>query len=92
MTLKGIILAAALTASLPVEATARCYSRWFYPWPQNCHLTRSPLRVRNEAPFPPDRDIPLPSLTDADFSVGEADELARGRLLLRAVLEAPDAH
>ena len=34
-------------------------------------------------------DIPLPSLARADLDGGEADEAARGRLLLRATLEAP---
>jgi len=93
--MKAIALAAVLAAATPVEAAAcHHYSYWAYRAPQRCALTRSPLRVGHEAPFvaPPARDIPLPRLTDADFGGGEADDLARSRLLLRAVLEAPDAH
>src|SRR5215469_9830237 len=37
----------------------------------------------------PDPDIPLPSLARTDLDGGAADDLARGRLLLRAILEAP---
>jgi hypothetical protein len=37
-------------------------------------------------------DIPIPFLARADLDGGEADEATRGRLLLRAALEAPDGH
>ena len=36
--------------------------------------------------------LPLPSLARADLDGGEADEAARARLLLRAALEAANAH
>ena len=36
--------------------------------------------------------IRLPSLARADLDGGAADEPTRARLLLRAVLEAPNAH
>ena len=88
MTLKGVMLAAVLTASLPIDATARCYSVWKFPWPQRCDIPHARPMVR----MPPAREIPLPSLTDADFGAGGADDAARGRLLLRAFLEVPDAH
>jgi hypothetical protein len=67
MTVRGLALAAALLASMPVEAAAcHHYSRWYYPWPQRCAVVsrfipeklpkfgrapRSPLRVGHEAPF-----------------------------------------
>jgi len=91
--MRQIALAAVLLASAPVDAAARCYSRWFYPWPQRCrsnswvpgaHELTRPHRVATSDP-----EIPLPSLTSADFVGGEADEPARARLLLRAILEAP---
>jgi hypothetical protein len=37
----------------------------------------------------PDPEIPLPSLARADLDGGLADEPTRGRVLLRAALEAP---
>ena len=40
----------------------------------------------------PDYEIPLPSLARADFDGGEADEPTRARFLLRAALEAANAH
>ena len=38
------------------------------------------------------RDIPLPLLTRSDCEGGEADELTRGRLMLRAALETTYDH
>jgi hypothetical protein len=40
----------------------------------------------------PDPAMPLPSLARADLDGGAADEPTRARLLLRAVLGAPDVH
>ena len=82
------IALALVLASTPVEA--HCFARWYYPWPQRCGVTRSPLRVRSEAPFvseakPPslrDPTIALPSLAQADLDGGEADEPTRARLEL----------
>ena len=101
-----IALALALLAS--TEASAHCYSRWYYPWPQRCGVgrqmvrlpTRSPLRVGHEAPFmsdtkPPSWESPeilLPSLARADLDGGEADEPTRAKILLRAALEAANGH
>jgi hypothetical protein len=96
--MRSLAIALMVLATTPVEAKAcHLYSRWHYPWRQSCGVpTRSPLHVRHEAPFvaplPPEADIPLPSLARADCDGGEADEATRGRLLLRAALEAPDAH
>ena len=43
--------------------------------------------------FPTDEPgIPLPSLAQADLDGGEADEPTRAKILLRAALEAPNAH
>jgi hypothetical protein len=92
MTLKGVMLAAVLTASLPIDATARCYSVWKFPWPQRCGAQTRAFVSRQKTAIQLPPEIPLPSLTDADFGAGGADDAARGRLLLRAFLEAPDAH
>jgi len=93
MTVRGLALAAALLASMPVEAAAcHHYSRWYYPWPQRCgvtaarHVTSRPVTSVTAAQDVP--EIPLPSLARADLDGGEADEPARARLLLRAALEA----
>jgi hypothetical protein len=86
------IALAALLASTPVEA--HCYSRWLYPWPQNCgrHVALHKVIVappRNDyAADRNDFEIPLPSLARADLDGGEADEPTRARLLLRVALEA----
>jgi hypothetical protein len=93
-------LVLAVLAASPADAKCHLFSVWRYPWPQRCgaarHLTRP---VRHEAPFasetkPPSfrPAIPLPSLARADLDGGAADEPTRARLLLRAVLGAPDAH
>jgi len=94
--MRRLTLAIALLAATPVEA--HCYSVWRYPWPQRCHATK-PLHGRNEAPSLPKRspfaaepEMPLPGLARADLDGGAADEATRGRLLLRAALEAPDGH
>jgi hypothetical protein len=53
MTVRGLALAAALLASMPVEAAAcHRYSRWYYPWPQSCGAqiranSRKPVKVAN---------------------------------------------
>jgi hypothetical protein len=94
-----IALAIALVAATPVEA--RCYSRWYYPFPQRCHVARQMVRFvpfRQSPPIPAnprqeeEPEIPLPSLARADFDGGEADEPTRAKILLRAALEAPNAH
>ena len=40
----------------------------------------------------PEPEIPLPSLARADCDGGEADELTRARVLLRAALEAANGY
>jgi len=96
--MRGIILILAVLAASPATAKCHLFSVWHYPWAQRCDVTRSPLRFRSEAPFvslgrgPSGPDIPLPRLARADLDGGEADEAARGRLLLRATLEAANAH
>jgi len=104
--MRGIILILAVLAASPAAAKCHLFSVWHYPWAQRCDVTRSPLHFGSEAPFVSDTnrfvspgrrpsgpaDIPLPGLARADLDGGEADEAARGRLLLRATLEAPDAH
>jgi hypothetical protein len=95
-----IALAVGLLAS--TEASAHCYSRWYYPWPQHCFVS-----VRNVTGMPNQehlknkadahatratRAIALPSLAQADLDGGGADEPTRARLLLRAALEAANAH
>jgi hypothetical protein len=96
MTVRGLLLAAALLASMPTEAAASChrYSRWYYPWPQRC-FGQKLVFIRHEAPFVSlgrgpsgPADIPLPSLARAECVGGEADEPTRARLLLRAAMEA----
>jgi hypothetical protein len=108
MSLRGLLLAAALLAAMTTDAAAcHRYSTWHYPWPQSCGVLRPmrPMRPiashhvglanimmgRNplQAPKPA---LPLPSLARADLDGGEADEAARARLLLRAALEAANAH
>ena len=89
-----IMLAAGLL--LPTEASAcHHYSRWYYPQPQRCDVAHQTVRF----PTPQTRekkltwpDIALPGLAQADLDGGEADEPTRARLLLRAALEAANAH
>jgi hypothetical protein len=96
-----IALALALLAS--TEASAHCYSRWYYPWPQRCGGARQMVRptVANRLSTVASRfatvrfvepAIALPSLAQADLDGGGADEPTRARLLLRAALEAANAH
>ena len=46
--MRTLLLAVAITAALPTPAAAcRRYSRWDYPWPQDCsvgHAQRPPAR------------------------------------------------
>jgi hypothetical protein len=103
VTVRGLLLALALLTALPVDAAhGRCYSIWHYPWAQRCGVTfarhvtsrpsrpvtlqSAPLRWSDSGAGGAD-DIPLPLLTRSDCMGGEADELTRARLLLRAALE-----
>ena len=99
-----IALAIGLLASTPVEA--HCYSRWYYPQPQRCGVARQMVRrpvlhsvaassVPNQERSKNKADtaeIALPGLAQADLDGGGADEPTRARLLLRAALEASNAH
>jgi len=97
--MRAIVLAAVLL-SLPTPAAATChhFSRWAYPWPQRrcsgaLHFAAQIRRATGtEAVRSPEPDIPLPSLTDADFGEGAIDDETRGRLLLRGSLEAGNAY
>ena len=110
------MLRIALTIGLlaSTEASAHCYSRWDYPWPQQrCgvarQMVRRPVLHSVAASSVPDQEHPgnearlvrlvhgpaaiaLPSLVQADLDGGGADEPTRARLLLRAALEAANAH
>jgi hypothetical protein len=89
--MKQLALALILIASTPVEAAAcHRYSHWFYPFPQRCAVARQMTFARVIRPHRPtsEPDMPLPSLARADLEGGEADDEAKGRLLLRAALEA----
>jgi hypothetical protein len=95
MTVRGLMLAGAILASAPTPSAAACrlHSIWHYPWPQRCGVAHAQFRAevsREKAAIqlPPERDIPLPVLTRSDCEGGEADELTRGRLMLRVALEA----
>jgi hypothetical protein len=84
------------------------YSHWAYPWAQRCGVGQKLPSVRNAVANRPSTvasrfatpdelpnfgiDMPLPGLARADVEGGEADDEAKGRLLLKAALEAPDAH
>jgi hypothetical protein len=99
-----IALAVGLLAS--TEASAHCYSVWHYPTPQRCGVARQMVRrpvlhsvaassVPNQERSKNKADtakIALPSLVQADFDGGGADEPTRARLLLRAALEAANGH
>ena len=93
MTVRGFLLALALLASEPVDAAAQChrYAIWRYPWAQRCAMGQKHAFPRqkhvSEVRGPSGPDIPLPLLTRSDCEGGEADELTRGKLLLRAALE-----
>ena len=95
--MKALSLALAI-ALLPAPAEAcHRFSVWKYPWRQSCGFIpipkigidkRSPLRVaRNLAPTTSWPEIPLPALEPIDWGQ-EADDEARGRIELRALLEA----
>jgi hypothetical protein len=98
--MRRLMFALALLAS--TEASAHCYSRWYYPWPQRCESSSSrPAIDRHgtkgrdayaEAPPRIDPKIALPGLAQADLDGGGADEPTRARLLLRAALEAANGH
>jgi hypothetical protein len=103
MSARGLLLALALMAS--TGASAHCYSVWRYPWPQRCGVARQmarpslvafarlrPVAHRPVSLRPIALDIPLPSLARTDCIGGEADEPTRARILLRAALEASNAH
>jgi hypothetical protein len=99
----SLMLAAALLASTPGEAAAcHHYSHWYYPFPQRCGAARQMVRLAyavpnqehpaNKAATPVTPAMPLPSLARADLDGGEADEPTRAKVLLRAALEAANAH
>ena len=104
--MRRLMLALALLASTPVDA--HCFARWYYPFPQRCHAARQMVRLARVIPnqehaanearlvpllvLGPEPYMPLPSLARADFDGGEADEPTRAKILLRAALEAPNAH
>ena len=85
---------------LPTEASAcHHYSRWYYPQAQRCGAARQMVRLTHSGPnwaksgqSGPGPEIALPSLARADLDGGEADEPTRAKVLLRAALEAPNAH
>lgn len=86
MTIRGFWLALALIGSEPTEA-ASChrYSVWRYPTPQHCgaqaqYHARAIPRIVPE--MPPERDIPLPTLSIDDYGAGRPDEVTQARLEL----------
>jgi hypothetical protein len=108
MTARGLLLAVAVLASEPTEAAScHRYSVWRYPWAQSCGLyptvakqearraSRVQILANSRKADPPLADgpaMPLPSLARTDLDGGEADEPTRGRLLLRAAMEAANGH
>jgi hypothetical protein len=105
MTLRGFALAAALLAATTTEAAAcHHYAVWHYPWRQSCgwasehRKASAATTASSDARKVPSRfstpepALPLPSLARADLDGGEADEPTRAHVLLRAVLEAANAH
>lgn len=96
MTARGLLLALALLAASPVDAAhGRCYSVWHYAFPQPCHVAHARAQtalLKSLGRGPSGPDIPLPILTRNDCKGGEADELTRGRLMLRAALENANGH
>jgi hypothetical protein len=70
-----------LTLVEPASACHR-FSRWHYPWPQQCNVVLPPASAGKV----PEPEIPLPALTPNGKDEG-ADEATRARLLLRATLE-----
>lgn len=54
--------------------------------------TRNDFSLRSPGRGPSGPAVPLPLLARNDCMGGEADELTRGRLMLRAALEAAHAH
>jgi hypothetical protein len=99
--MRRLMLALALLAS--TEASAHCYSRWYYPWPQRCGVARQMVRwpvlhsvaassIPNQERSKNKAAIALPGLAQADLDGGGADEPTRARLLLRAALEAANGH
>ena len=98
-------LVLAVLAASPADAKCHLFSDWRYPWPQRCGGPRQMVRLAHAGPVwrgpdranvgqdgPAEPDIPLPSLAQADLDGGEADEPTRARVLLRAALEAANAH
>jgi hypothetical protein len=94
-------LVLAVLAASPADAKCHLFSVWHYPKPQRCDVARQMVRFvpsRQSPPIPanPRQDeapeIALPSLARADLDGGEADEPTRAKVLLRAALEAPNAH
>lgn len=102
--MRSIAIAAVILAATPVDAAAcHRFARWYYPWPQGCHVEASgrPSAVRpvsfhlprpDGGPEPSvglgQAEFALPLLTRNDCEGGEADELTRARLMLRAAMEA----
>lgn len=87
--MKAIGLALALIVAggaSPAEACHR-FSVWKYPWPQQCAaaVPNFPIlsRISGKRPSP----IPLPALEPIDWGQ-PADDEARARIELRALLEA----
>jgi hypothetical protein len=100
------LITALAIACGPAYGKCHVYKYWAFKFPQRCFgqklasvrneapfvEKRSPLHFGSEVPFAAEPDIPLPSLARTDLDGGWADEATRARLLLRAALEAPDAH
>jgi hypothetical protein len=96
-------LVLATLAPNPADARCHLFSDWRYPWPQRCGVARQMVRrpvlhsvaassAPNQEHLKNKADIALPSLAQADLDGGRADEPTRARLLLRAALEAANAH
>jgi hypothetical protein len=90
-----VALFAGLICALGASDAQAChrFSRWYYPWRQQCGTTAyRPIAYKRvyeppQLPAPPVKDIEIP-LPDLEFSpCPPASDEATGRILLRATLE-----
>lgn len=77
-----VVIFALAAAATPVQA--RCYSRWYYPFPQNCRSTPTRLHRTWTAEAPPMPAAATPDIDPILIPPGWDEEQERAEALRQA--------